>query len=244
MSISSPWYQSSRSTLNTLRTAPTAASAAVHAAGASGSRASVSGSGDSAGIAVASSLWIPRPVPMPVSTRTPMLQHVPQRLLERDRGLPTGGSDELRVVAEEDLHVRGAHARRVLFHLDLHFRQGEEHVEGLTDGPAAAPAQIVDFSGLALLEREHVTAHHVAYVCEVALRLEVADAEHRRLPALLDVGDLLGEVAGDEHGPATWPFMIEAPRAHAVHFPAHPILVAQHVLRHLADRVRRERPQR
>src|SRR6185503_14752144 len=175
MSISRPWYQSSRSTLNTFRTTRTAASGALHA-GASGRRASESGSGDSAGIAVAPSLWIPRPVPMPVSPRTPVLQHVPQRLLERDRGLPAGRGDELRVVAEQDRNVGRAQSRRVLFHLDLHFRQGEEHVEGLTNGPAAAPAQIVNLAGLAFLERQHVTAHHVAHIGEIPLRVEVADA--------------------------------------------------------------------
>src|SRR6516162_6780678 len=197
MSISRPWYQSSRSTLNTFRTASASAAAGLHA-GAGPRRVSVSGSGDSAGIAVAPSLWIPIPGTMPVSPRTPVLQHVPERLLERDRGLPAGGGDELRVVAEEDLHVGGAQARRVLLHLDLHFRQGEEHVEGLLDGPAAAPAQIVNLPGLAFLERQDVAADHVTHVGEVALRFEIADVQDRSLPALLDVRDLFGEVAGHE----------------------------------------------
>src|SRR5262245_23384928 len=122
MSISSPWYQSSRSTLNTLRTAPTAAPCGVARRG---RRARRSRSGDSAGIAVAPSLWIPIPGAIPVSPRTPVLQHVPQRLLEGDRGLPAGRRHELRVVAEQDLHVGRAQPRRVLFHLDLHFRLSE-----------------------------------------------------------------------------------------------------------------------
>src|SRR6516164_3002910 len=211
MSISRPWYQSSRSTLNTFRTASASAAAGLHA-GAGPRRVSVSGSGDSAGIAVSPSHWIPIPGTMPVSPRTPVLQHVPERLLERYRGLPAGGGDELRVVAEEDLHVGGAQARRVLLHLDLHFRLGEEHVEGLFDGPAAAAAQIVNLAGLAFLERQHVAAHHVAHVGEVALRLEVADAQDGGFPAPLDVVDLLGEVTGDEHRPAPRTLMIEAPR--------------------------------
>src|SRR5262245_56458757 len=126
MSISSPWYQSSRSTVKTFLTTATAASAAPQAAAARGRWASVSGSGDSAGIAVAPSLWIPSPVPMPVSPRTPVLQHVPERLLERDRGLPAGRRDELRIVAEEDRNVGWAQSRRVLLHLDLHFGMGEK----------------------------------------------------------------------------------------------------------------------
>src|SRR5215831_7578141 len=231
MSISRPWYQSSRSTLNTFRTTPTAASVAPQAAGTRARRATASGSGDSAGIAEAPSLWIPRPVPMPVSPRTPVLQHVPERLLERDRGLPAGHGDELGVVAEKDRHVGRAQSRRVLLHLDLHFRLGEEHVEGLLDGPATAPAKIVNLAGLALLERQHVAANHVAHVGEVPLRLEVADAQDRGLPPLLDVGDLLGEVAGDEHRPAPGSLMIEPARPDAVHLPAHPILIAEQVLR-------------
>src|SRR5215471_5193779 len=138
MSISRPWYQSSRSTLNTLRTTCTVAVGALHAGAMCRRRVRPSGSGDCAGIAEAPSLWIPSPVPMPWSSRTPVLQHVPERLLERDRGLPAGRGDELGVVTEEDRHVGWAQSRRVLLHLDLHFRQGEEHVEGLTDGPAAA----------------------------------------------------------------------------------------------------------
>src|SRR5262245_33620213 len=138
MSISRPWYQSSRSTLNTLRTAWAAVSSQTIGAGEQ--RSSVPGSGDSAGMAGAAPLSSPTPGAMPVSPRTPVLQHVPERLLERDRGLPAGGRDELRVVAEQDLHVGRAQARRVLFHLDLGLGLGEEHVEGLTDGPAATQA--------------------------------------------------------------------------------------------------------
>src|SRR5262249_5205320 len=156
MSISRPWYQSSRSTLNTLRTARTAVSS--HAIGAAERRSSVPGSGDSAGGAGAAPLSSPTPGARPGSPRAPVLQPAPERLLERDRGLPAGGRDELRVVAEQDLHVGRAQARRVLLHLDLGLGQSEEHVEGLADGPAAAATEIVNLAGLAFLERQHVSA--------------------------------------------------------------------------------------
>src|SRR5262252_7334 len=53
------------------------------------------------------------------SARAPVVEHVAQRLLERDRRRPAGGLRELRVVAEQHRHVAGPQARRVLAHLDL-----------------------------------------------------------------------------------------------------------------------------
>ncbi len=53
------------------------------------------------------------------SPRAPELQHVAQRLLERDGRLPSGGLLELGRVAEQDLHVAGTQPGRVLADLDL-----------------------------------------------------------------------------------------------------------------------------
>src|SRR6266516_774598 len=169
-------------------------------------------------------------VAAPRSARAPVLEHVAQRLLEGDGGVPPGGLHEFRMVAEEDRHVAGAEPRRVLAHLDLRLGHPEQQVEHLADAPGAPAAQVVDLAALALLERQPVAAHDVAHVGEVALGLEVADRQHRRLAALLDVGDLLGEVRGHEHRPAPRPLVVEPAGAHAVHLPRHPVLVAEQVL--------------
>src|SRR5690242_4207257 len=118
MSISRPWYQSSRSTLNTFCTAVRVTSnillclareRRLRGGGATLARASGVPPGhprDGSRVRAA-------------SMRAPVLQHVLQRLLERDRRLPARGADEFAVVAEQDLHVRGAQARGILPHLDL-----------------------------------------------------------------------------------------------------------------------------
>src|SRR5262249_4108448 len=184
MSISSPWYQSSRSTLNTFRVAFAITPGRSYArAGALARSVCARRPGCWAGIAVVPSpsrripCLMPRP---PRSPGAPVLQHVAQRVLERDRGLPAGRGHELRVVSEQDLHVGRTQAGRILLHLDLRLRLGEQHVERLADGPAAAAADVVDLARITLLQGQHVAPHHVPDVGEIALRVEVADAQHRR----------------------------------------------------------------
>src|SRR5262245_24516780 len=103
--------------------------------------------------------------------RSPVLQHVGERLLERNHGLPARGLRELAAVAEQDRHVARAKAGGVLADLDLLLRHPQQSVEHILDAPRLAAADVVDLTRLALLERQPVRLHHVAHVGEVALRL-------------------------------------------------------------------------
>src|SRR6267154_2183939 len=174
----------------------------------------------------------------------PGLQEILERGLERNDGLPPGRLLESPGVPEQDGHVRGTHAGRVLLHLHLGLREAEEVIQHRADGPVLARADVVDLAGLALLEREPVGPHHVAHVGEIAAGLEIADPDHRRAATLLDVGDLLREIRADEHRAAARALVVEAARSDDRQLEAHEVLIAQHVLAHLAHRVGGEGAQR
>src|SRR6185436_12149247 len=91
-----------------------------------------------------------------LSPRAPVLQHVAQRLLERDRGLPAGHAHELGVVADQHRDVAGTEPSRILAHLDFRFRHAEQHVEHLADAPRLAARDVVRLPRLALLEGQPV----------------------------------------------------------------------------------------
>ena len=176
---------------------------------------------------------------------SPILEEIGQGLLERDRAAPADGPLGLLRRAAEDRHVGGPEPRRVLADLDAGSRGlPDEETQHALDGPVHAGAEVVDLARRPALEQEPVAAHDVAHVREVAGGLEVAD-EHDRLPQpRLDLGDLLGEVRGGEGLAPTGAGVVERAGPHDVHAVALEVLPAHEVLRDLAHRVRRERPQR
>jgi hypothetical protein len=93
-----------------------------------------------------------------------------------------------------------------------------------------AGGDVVDLARPPALDRQPVGAHHVAHVGEVADRVEVADADHRRRQPGLDGGDLLGEVRGDEDVAAPRPGVVEAAGAQHLEAVALEVLVAEEVL--------------
>src|SRR6267142_4782386 len=174
----------------------------------------------------------------------PVLQEVAKGLLEGDRRLPTGHLLELAGVPEQYGDVRRAHAGGVRLDLHLGLRHTEKKIEHLADRPRASGTDVVYLPRLALLEGEPVRAHDVAHVGEIPARVEIADANHGRAEPLLDIGDLLREIRANEDRAAPWALVVEASCPDHRKLEAHEVLVPEHVLPNLADRVRRERPER
>jgi hypothetical protein len=82
----------------------------------------------------------------------------------------------------------------------------EQWSSSCLDRPCLAGADVVDLARLAVLERQPVGRTMSRTSVKSRCRLEVADAAAPAawLP-FLDVGDLLGEVAGHEHRPRRGP---------------------------------------
>ena len=109
----------------------------------------------------------------------------------------------------------------------------ELEVEHQDSGPDRKIYSLTD-SGRAHLERWlRQPAQDFSMRDEVALRLEVADANRRFSRAGLDQGYLLGEITDDEHFAAPRPSMVEAPRADCVGAVGAKVLVREQVLRDL-----------
>src|SRR5712691_7887209 len=95
----------------------------------------------------------------------PVIEDVPQRLLEGNLRPPPHRRLRLGGVAAQHRDVRRPQARRLFTDGDApRSRFSEEEVEDLVDHPRAPGAEVVDLAGLALLEQEPVAADDVAHV--------------------------------------------------------------------------------
>jgi len=126
-------------------------------------------------------------------------------------------------------------------HLDL--GEGQQGLQYLADRVALPRADVVDRARLPVLEGKPVGADHVPHVGEVANRLEVAHVDHRPPQSLLDLGDLAGEVRGDEDLAPPGAAVVEPSSPDGVEAVASPVLVREQVLGDLRDRVGRQGPQ-
>ena len=118
------------------------------------------------------------------------------------------------------------------------------NVQHFADLPRLPGAQVVDLAGLALLQQQPVSADDVAHVGVVAPGLQGAHVDDRLAEPGLDLRDLPGEVRGDEHVAPPRPLVVEGAAAHDGQPVALEVLVAEEVLGDLADRVRRQGPER
>ena len=145
-----------------------------------------------------------------------------------------------RIITSEGRRRSGSTSTAIPFTVDAPIRK----LEHLLDRPGAARAEIVDLAGLAALEKQPVAPDHVANVGEVTPRLEIPHPHHGLAPPRLDLRHLLGEVGRHEDVAAAGALVAEGARAHDGQAIAHEVLVAHDVLRDLAHRVGRERPER
>src|SRR5487761_2474559 len=102
----------------------------------------------------------------------PVVEHIPQRLLDRVARGPAGGDAELAGVGDEQRLVDGADPRGVDVDLDGAIGEVRERVQGVGDLDALARAEVVDLAGIAFLGEQAVAADDVADVGEVADDLE------------------------------------------------------------------------
>src|SRR2546422_1522673 len=174
----------------------------------------------------------------------PVFQEVSERLLEGDLRLPACDLLELARVPEQDGDIGRTHAGGILLDFHLGPRHAQEKIEHLADRPRAPGAYVVDVPRLAFLEREPVRAHDVAHIGEIPARVEISDANHGRAETLLDIRDLLREIGAHEDRAAPRALVVESTRPDHGKLEAHEVLIPEHVLTHLAHRVRREWPER
>src|SRR5882724_8560361 len=169
----------------------------------------------------------------------PVREKIFERSLEGNLHFPAHGLPDLRRVSLQYHDVRGPQPRRIALDGDS-FDPGllQEEIEHLLDRPGATRTEVVDLTRLPPLQQPPVAAHDVADVGEISPRLQIPDEDDRLAEAGLDLGHLLGEVRGDEDLAATRSLVVEGARADDGQAIAHEVLVAHHVLGHLAHRVR------
>src|SRR5919202_2093154 len=173
----------------------------------------------------------------------PIVQRIAQRRVPGDARLPAGQRRELAGVGLLSGDVRGSQQRRVDAPLDRHPAHAGELVDHLGDAHRAPAAEIVDLARDARDQRQAVGAHHVARVGEVALDVQVADAQHRLAHPRLDLGQLPGKAGDDKARVMARAGVVERSHAHHRQPVLGEVLEAHQVLADFADGVGRGRPE-
>ena len=135
------------------------------------------------------------------------------RPIQRDLRAPAGVAPDAAGIADQVLHVGGAHARRIRLDADGGVRPPDEPLDHVRQPHAGAAAHVVRGAATPALEQYHVGARHVAHVREVARHVQVADPEHRLEAARFDGGDLPREAWDHESRVLAGPGVRERARA-------------------------------
>src|SRR3990172_3749679 len=179
-----------------------------------------------------------------VDLRSPVVEHVAERSLVRNRRFPARRLSEFGAVSEKDGHVRRPEPLGIHSNLDFELGHPDELVEDLLDGVGLAGADVVGLAGLAAaVEREPVAAHDVPHGGGGAPGFQGSNKKDRRAFLLLDGRELLREVRGDEDVSAARAVVVEAARPDHLGSEALEVLISEIVLTHLADRVGGQGPQ-
>src|SRR5262249_39435193 len=165
------------------------------------------------------------------------VDHHPDELAEANARLPAELLLRLRVVALEDVHLRGAEEAGVGLHVlaPVEFRVAERLVEELLDRVRLTGREHV-VVGLLLLEHPPRALHVVARVAPVAARIEVAEAELALLTPQ-DRAETDGDLARDEALGAARRLVVEEDPVDGVHPVGLAVVARDPVAEHLADRV-------
>src|SRR6266480_1458236 len=146
----------------------------------------------------------------------PVIERVCQHLIEGDLWLPAGRRPEPARVGDQDLDVGGPHLLRCLPDLDRGLGHRQHAVQDLPNARGVAGADVVDLPRLPFLEGQPVRPDHVPDIGEVPERFEVAHLDDGFPEALLDLGDLLGEIRRQQHLTPARPSVVERTRADGV----------------------------
>src|SRR5687768_13246166 len=179
-----------------------------------------------------------------VAATPPVREQVVKRLFERNFRLPTGRLPKPAGVADENRDVVGSHPFGIGFDADRDAGAGDERVEHRAHGASDAGGDVVHRARRSAADQGDIGTDGIPHVEQVALRFEVAHANHRIHLPTFDCRNLPCDARRHERRRLPRTGMVEGSGDDDLQTVFRSGLQRELLLRQFAQRVRAGRPQR